>query len=75
MMLVLGYCFGLIFNINIRDKYNPLLLVLSFVFCFLIIKTVRNSFLATVRSVFYYILPIYLIVVYMYKGRINRKTL
>lgn len=75
MMLLLGYCFGLIFNINIRDKYNPLLLVLSFVFCFLIIKTVRNSFLATVRSVFYYILPIYLIVVYIYKGRINKKML
>ena len=75
MMLILGYCFGLIFNINVRDKYNPLLLVLSFVFCFLIIKTVRNSFLATVRSIFYYILPIYLIVVYMYKGRINKNTL
>lgn len=73
MMLLLGYCFGLIFNIDIRDKRNPLLLVLSFVFCFLIIKTVRNSFLATVRSIFYYIIPIYLIVVYMYKGRINRK--
>lgn len=73
MMLLLGYYFGLIFNIDIRDKRNPLLLVLSFIFCFLIIKTVRNSFLATVRSIFYYIIPIYLIVVYMYKGRINRK--
>lgn len=73
MMLLLGYCFGLIFNINIKDKRNPLLLVLAFVFCFLIIKTVRNSFLATIRSIFYYILPIYLTVVYIYKGRINKR--
>ena len=74
MMMLLGYIFGLIFNINIRDKRNPLVIVLAFVFCFLIIKTVRNSFLATVRSIFYYIVPIYLIVVYMYKGRINNRV-
>lgn len=70
MMLLLGYCFGLIFNFDIKSKRNPLLLVLSFIFCFLIIKTVRNSFLATVRSIFYYILPIYLFVVYYAKGKI-----
>lgn len=73
MMLLLGYVFGLIFNIDIRDKRNPILIVLAFVFCFLIIKTVRNSFLATVRSIFYYIIPIYLIVVYMCHGRINKR--
>jgi len=73
MMMFLGYVFGLVFNINIRDKRNPLLIVLAFVFCFLIIKTVRNSFLATVRSIFYYIIPIYLIVVHMYNGRINKR--
>ena len=72
IMLLLGFCFGTIFNINIRDNRNPLLLVLSFIFCFLVIKTVRNSFLATVRSIFYYVIPIYLIVVYYYKGRLNK---
>lgn len=70
MMLLLGYMFASILNVNIRDRRNPLLLVLAFVLSFLIIKTVRNSFLATVRSVFYYILPIYVAVVYFYKGRI-----
>lgn len=70
VMLLLGYCYGLIFNVNERNRKNPLLLVLSFIFCFLVIKTVRNSFLATVRSLFYYILPIYLIVVYYYKGKL-----
>lgn len=70
MMLILGYCYGSIFNINDRNRKNPLLLVLAFVFCFLVIKTVRNSFLATVRSLFYYILPIYIFVVYMYKGKL-----
>lgn len=73
VMLLLGYWYGLVFNINIKDHTNPLLLVLSFIFCYLIIKTVRNSFLATVRSLFYYILPIYIIVVYIYKGRINKR--
>lgn len=72
-MLILGYCFGSIFNFDIKDKRNPLLLVLSFIFCFLVTKTVRNSFLATVRGVFYYILPMYLIVTYIYNGRINKK--
>lgn len=69
-MLLLGYCFGSIFNVEIKNQKNPLLVVLAFVFCFLIIKTVRNSFLATVRSVFYYIVPIYLIVSSYYKGKI-----
>lgn len=73
VMLLMGYLFGLIFNIDIRDKRNPLLIVLSFVFCYLVIKTVRNSFLATARSIFYYIIPIYLIVVYMYRGRLNSR--
>lgn len=66
MMLLLGYIFGLIFNIDLENKYSPLKLIMSLLFCYLIIKTVRNSFLATVRSLFYYILPIYLIV--RYKG-------
>lgn len=70
IMMIIGYCFGKIFNVNIRNQKNPLLLVLSFIFCFLIIKTVRNSFLSTVRSIFYYIIPIYLIVKYYYKGRL-----
>ena len=43
--------------------------LLSLLLCFLILKTVRNSFLATVRSLFYYLLPIYLIVVYRFGGK------
>ena len=73
IMLILGFCFGRILNVVINDKSNPLLLVLSFVFCYLIIKTVRNSFLATVRSVVYYILPIYIYVRYFVNGRIVKK--
>lgn len=70
MMIVLGYIFGMIFNIDIRNQKNPLMLVLSFVFCYLIIKTVRNSFLGTIRSVFYYILPIYLVAVWYKNGKL-----
>lgn len=73
MMIILGFCFGKILNVFVNDKSNPLLLVLSFVFCYLIIKTVRNSFLATVRSVVYYILPIYIYVRYFVNGRIVKK--
>lgn len=73
IMIFLGYCFASILSIDIKDKRNPLLLVISFIFCFLIIKTVRNSFLTTVRSIFYYILPIYMIVTFIYNGRINKK--
>lgn len=69
-MILLGFVFAKIFNISQMKKINPLLILLSLLFCFLVTKTVRNSFLATVRSLFYYILPIYLIVVYYYKGRI-----
>ena len=73
IMLILGFCFGRILTVVVNDKSNPLLLVLSFVFCYLIIKTVRNSFLATVRSVVYYILPIYIYVRYFVNGRIVKK--
>lgn len=70
IMMILGFVFARIMNIDARGLKNPLILVLSFVFCFLIIKTVRNSFLTTVRSVFYYILPIYLVVIYGYNGKL-----
>ncbi len=69
-MLVLGYLFGMIFKIDIKSVKNPVLIVLSIVLCYLIIKTVRNSFLATVRSLFYYILPIYYIVIVVKKGKL-----
>ena len=67
MMMLLGYVFASIFNADIK---NPLLLVLALLFCYLIIKTVRNSFLATIRSLFYYILPIYITVVWYKRGKI-----
>ena len=69
-MMLLGFVFVKIFNIDQIKRMNPILILLSLLFCFLITKTVRNSFLATVRSLFYYILPIYLIVVYYCKGKI-----
>ena len=67
MMMLLGYVFASIFNADIK---NPLLLVLALLFCYLVIKTVRNSFLATIRSLFYYILPIYITVVWYKRGKI-----
>lgn len=73
MMMLLGYVFARIFKVTYTHKRNPLLFVLSFIFCFLVIKTVRNSFLATIRSIFYFIIPIYFFVVYYYKGKINKE--
>lgn len=67
------FCFGFVlarlFHIDAVRLGNPLLVLLSLLLCFLILKTVRNSFLATVRSLFYYLLPIYLIVVYRFGGK------
>lgn len=69
MMLLLGWVFGKVFYFGEYNKNNPLPFVLSVIFCYLVTSTVRNSFLATVRSIFYYILPIYLMVVYVKKGK------
>jgi oligosaccharide repeat unit polymerase len=69
MMLLLGWVFGKVFNYGEYNKNNPLPFVLSIIFCYLVTSTVRNSFLATVRSIFYYIIPIYVMVVYIKKGK------
>lgn len=56
----------------INKKYidvNPFVLVASLVFLWFSIKTVRNSFLGTVRAVFYYTLPMYWLFKYYYNQK------
>lgn len=71
IMFLLGCIFARFMNVSIVNRYNPLQLVIAFIFCYLTIKTIRNSFLLTVRSIFYYIVPIYLIVMYYTKKKLR----
>lgn len=67
--LIYGYYMAKGFR-YINSNYieaNPFLLVVCLVFLWFSIKTVRNSFLGTVRAFFYYALPMYYMFVYHYK--------
>lgn len=68
-MLFFGFVLSRLFDLSPLRRANPLYVLLSLLLCFLILKTVRNSFLATVRSMVYYLLPIYLFVVYRFGGK------
>lgn len=68
-MIVNGYIYCLIFR-NVRKENiitNPIMLVCSLIFLWFAIKGVRNSFLGIVRGLFYYTLPLYIIMINYYK--------
>ena len=59
----------------INKKYidvSPFVIVASLIFLWFSIKTVRNSFLGTVRALFYYTLPMYWLFKYYYNQKFNR---
>ncbi len=69
VFLLSGYLYCHLFQYVKREKMfeNPFLLIIALIFFWLSIKTVRNSFLATVRNFFYVCLPIYFIMKYQYE--------
>lgn len=61
-MFLYGFCLAMVFR-RIGEahdiSYNLLSFVLIMIFCLLCLATVRNSFIAVVRCLFYSVLPIY----------------
>lgn len=63
-LFLLGGFYGYVFSLIHRDTAlkNPILICIVFIILSLTLMTNRNSFIATVRAVFYYALPIYLFI-------------
>lgn len=75
-MYFFGYALSKIMqNINTYNiRRNPVIIVCSLVLCLSILKIPRNSFLALVRAVLYYIVPIYVYVVYLHKCLVKKDS-
>lgn len=73
LMMALGWLFGKFMLVSRADKYRPLKLLIAFVLMFLTLSTVRNSFLATIRSLAYVVFPIYLAVKIYSRNYLNRQ--
>lgn len=65
-MVFQGYLYCLVFRFVRKEnvKMKPIILICSIVFLWFSIKGVRNSFLGIVRGVFYYMIPLYIIINY-----------
>lgn len=63
-LFLLGGFYGYVFSLIHRNTAlkNPILICIVFVLLSLTLMTSRNSFIATVRAVFYYALPMYLFI-------------
>lgn len=70
-----GYVYCRMFkSVNRRNmKVNPILVLAAVIFLWFSIKGVRNSFLGTVRGVFYYTLPLYWLMTYFKNKYVNNK--
>lgn len=77
VMFALGIFYGWAFTLIDRNSatHKPDLACLVFVLLFFLIPTTRNSFIVTVRAVFYFAVPIYVFAIilsrYGHKKRIN----
>jgi len=75
--ILYGYIIAKVYR-YINKKYmnvNPFLLIASLIFLWFTIKTVRNSFLGTVRALFYYTLPMYWLFKYYYTKTFCSKSM